>query len=186
MKQIPFPTPLARLAMSFAPPQLVARVTAAVLARLEKRHPKLFKNLVRLDPALVHFQPDDLPYRFALTLGREPIRFYLVRDAAEKPDALIIGSLESLVALLEGREDGDALFFSRAIQVTGDTTIVVGLRNTLDREEIDLTEEMLGLFGPFARPAEKAVCALDVLARRARSRLTRMYEDRRRQEGTKA
>lgn len=185
MKQIPFPVSMARLSMSFAPAQLVARVTEAVVARMEKRHPKLFKNLARLDPALVHFQTGDLPHRFALTLGREPVRFYLVQDAAEKPEALISGSLESLIAMLEGREDGDALFFSRDIQVAGDTTIVVGLRNTLDREEIDLTEEILGLFGPFAKHAEKAIYAFDFLARRARTRLSRLHEEMHRHEERK-
>ena len=54
-------------------------------------------------------------------------------------DAYIKGNLDILLNLLEGRIDGDALFFTRGLVITGDTAAIVGLRNTLDREEIDFS-----------------------------------------------
>lgn len=170
MKETSLPIPLARAALILTPPVLLARIVTGAVRRMERRRPKLFKNLARLTPARVHFEPTDLPHRFGLVLGREGADFYLVRGEDEKPDARVAGSLQALIAMLEGREDGDALFFARDIQVTGDTTVIVGLRNTLDREEIDLAEEIFGLFGPFAREASLAAGVLDSFARRARAR----------------
>jgi hypothetical protein len=55
----------------------------------------------------------------------------------------------TLFDLMEGRLDGDALFFSRALVIEGNTEVVVALRNALDGEEIDLLDDVLSLFGPF-------------------------------------
>lgn len=44
--------------------------------------------------------------------------------------------------MLHGREDGDALFFSGALEISGDTSAVLALRNALDDAELDLTEEL--------------------------------------------
>ncbi len=170
MSDSSFPVPLARAALHMTPPFLLARLTRIALARTERRHPKLFKNLSKLPKATVHLMPTDLPHRFGLRLGEMPVSFYLLENGEEKADACIAGTLVSLVAMLEGREDGDALFFSRDIQVTGSTETIVGLRNTLDREELDLFEELIGLCGPFAQPARTAVSFLDRALRHVREK----------------
>ena len=51
--------------------------------------------------------------------------------------------------MLHGAEDGDALFFSGELQIGGDTSAVLALRNALDDAELDLTEELAALPGPF-------------------------------------
>jgi len=163
------PIPLARVALRLMPPSFLARAVAIIVRRMETRHPKLFQNLGRLDPALAYLEPTDLPHRFGLRMGAGQVSFFLVGpDEAEEPNARIAGSLEALIDMLEGREDGDALFFSRDIQVTGDTTIIVGLRNTLDREEISLYDEVTSLCGPFAGAAGVAMQVADKAARRIR------------------
>jgi predicted lipid carrier protein YhbT len=157
------PLPLAKMALRLAPPSVIAKTTEIVVQRVRRRHPKLFANLARLPKAVAVLAPTDTPHRFALTMGQEPVAFYLLEEEGDvlTPDATIAGTLESLIAMLEGQADGDTLFFSRDIQVTGDTTVIVGLRNTLDREEIDLMGEIFSLFGPFAQPFGKVLSLAD-------------------------
>lgn len=173
------PLALAKLALTAAPPSVVARTTEIVVQRIRRRHPKLFANLAKLSKAVVFFEPTDAaPYRFALTLGQVPVRFFVLasHEQHDQPDATISGSLQDLIAMLEGREDGDTLFFSRAIQVVGDTSVIVGLRNTLDREEIALRDEILSLFGPFAKPAATLLSLADTLGTRLYKRMKTIHE----------
>ena len=147
---------LARAAMRALPPPVVARGGALLLRRLGRVHPRLFADLARLAPASVGVAPTDLPHRFRLEIGGgRPPRLALAQATDKPTDAAIEGSLDSLIDLLEGRIDGDALFFSRAITVTGDSAAVVGLRNTLDRYPIDVLEAATGLLGPLAGPARR-------------------------------
>ena len=50
--------------------------------------------------------------------------------------------------MLHGSEDGDALFFSGELAISGDTSAVLALRNALDDAELDLTAELAGLVHP--------------------------------------
>ena len=163
---------LARAAMRALPPPVVARGGALLLRRLGRVHPRLFADLARLAPASVGVAPTDLPHRFRLEIGGgRPPRLALAQATDPPPDAAIEGSLESLIDLLEGRIDGDALFFSRAITVTGDSAAVVGLRNTLDRYPIDVLEAATGLLGPLAVPARRIGQRLERLGEGLRTRL---------------
>ena len=75
------------------------------------------------------------------------------------------------MALLEARVDGDALFFTRELTVSGDTAAVVTLRNILDRETISVLDEASSLFGPLqahgARRDPQLGAPRDAVARRA-------------------
>ncbi len=166
-----FPVPLARIVLALMPRALLARLTQGACRQLQRRHPKLFRNLAALPAAFVLFEPSDLPHRFAVRLGQKPVSFFLMQDEAEKPDAKIRGALQALVDMLEGREDGDRLFFSRDIEVTGNTEVIVGLRNVLDREELSLYEEILSLCGPFAAPAAAAMGLADKVAGKIKERV---------------
>lgn len=63
--------------------------------------------------------------------------------------------ISALIALLEGESDGDALFFARDIQVTGDTEALLMLRNAIDSAEIDFRAELLSLLGPLEPVARR-------------------------------
>jgi len=180
MKRSSFPLFLARAALSFAPPSVVVRTSAIVLDRARRRHPKLFAEFARLPKATVLFEITDAPrFLFALTLGQEAAGFGALeaRGASRlKPHATIAGPLASLVAMLEGQEDGDTLFFSRVIRVKGDTALIVALRNTLDRESIDLTDIVLSVLGPFAAPAGRVAGMADGVLRRFYERIRPLAE----------
>jgi predicted lipid carrier protein YhbT len=52
--------------------------------------------------------------------------------------------------LLEGSADGDALFFARKIEISGDTEAILALRNALDDNAINLPRDLSPLAGPLA------------------------------------
>ena len=149
--------PLAAAAISLVPAPVLARLVSLLMHGMRRRHPKLVSNFGRPDPAVVHVTPTDLRHRFAIEFGggRMDVRVLPGADASPA-DAAIRGSLTTLIDLLEGRIDGDSMFFSRDIEITGSTTVIVALRNTLDREEILLRDDIAALFGPLERPARRA------------------------------
>lgn len=166
-----FPVMLARGIMWALPPPVLATGAAALLRYIGRRHARLFRDLAALQPARIRIEPSDVPHRWVLTLGNGPPRLALA-DAADPPvTACLKGSLAVLIDLLEGRLDGDTLFFSQALTLTGDTAAVVALRNTLDRDSIDVLGETAGLFGPLASLMRAAALRLEHLAGVAYARL---------------
>lgn len=66
------------------------------------------------------------------------------------------GELVLLLALLEGRIDGDAVFFSRDLAVSGDMEAMLALRNALDDCEINLPSDLADMAGPLAPLVRRA------------------------------
>ncbi len=178
MKPSNLPTPIVRGAMNVTPPFVLARAVQALLRAMQRAHPKLFQNLARLKPVVIHVEPADLPHRFALKYGGDEKPSIRVLEKWEQgtADAVVKGNLDILLNLLEGRIDGDALFFTRGLVITGDTSAIVALRNTLDREEIDLFSDVTGIFGPFAKPVARALSALGRARETAKSRVAAVHE----------
>jgi predicted lipid carrier protein YhbT len=178
MQQNHIPSPLARAAMRLFSASTLERMIGGLMRRMRRRHPKLFSNLERLDAATVRIEPSDVPHHFLLAFGGGEASLAVV-DSSDVPcNACIKGKIEALIDMLEGRIDGDKLFFSRDIEITGDTAVIVALRNTLDREEIDLLDDMTSALGPFARPAREAVLLADNIARHVRERLTARHSEK--------
>jgi len=126
-------------------------VTAPLLDRLllvlARSHPRAFATLAEMPEARVLLDPVDQPVAFLLTVG-PTVRLRIADRATAEHEAAIRGPLPALMDLLEGRIDGDALFFRRTLRIEGDTAIVVALRNALDGEEIDLVSDLAALGGP--------------------------------------
>lgn len=53
----------------------------------------------------------------------------------------------TLLGMIDGRYDGDALFFTRDLSVQGDTEAVVCLRNALDDMEGSVADDVAAFFG---------------------------------------
>jgi len=178
MEQPEVPMPLAKGFLRLAPPHLLGPMLEALMRKIEERHPRLFANLERLDPALVSFEVLDLPHVFSLRFGGGKACLRVVPEGdSEKPDAVIRGRLSSLLDMLEGRTDGDTLFFARDITVTGDSSVVVGLRNTLDREALNVMDEVLSFCGPFAKPAGMGLSILERVGKHVRNRIEVFHEN---------
>lgn len=142
---------------------LVQQVAARIFATVLARNPSLFDRLGDYADSRYGFAPCDLPYFFEI-LPVVPSIKVTRAVPADRPDAVIKGPFFMLLGLLEGRIDGDAVFFSRQLSVSGDTEAILALRNALDDSALDLPAEIAGLAGPLARPVKR-------LLEQARSRL---------------
>lgn len=145
-------TMLARLALAAAlplPPRALQPALDLMVNILRRRHPGAFQRLAELPDAEVLVDATDLPLAFVLRLGASGVMLSLARRGSVQPAAVIRGTLANLLDLLEGRTDGDALFFSRDLTIEGDTAAVVALRNAVDGEDIDLAADIAAFLGPF-------------------------------------
>ncbi len=166
------PVLLAGFAIRPLPLALLQPVLDAAMALVRRRHPDVFERLLGLETPVYRIDPVDLPFDFILC--PDPAAPKLTAIPGDRPDctedrvtAIIRGPLLRLIELLEGRMDGDAMFFSRDLVIEGDTEVVVALRNAVDGAEIDLTADILSLFGPFAGPVRAAVNTANRIASRA-------------------
>lgn len=133
------------------PPGLLQPALSTALNTLSRRHPGLFERLADLGTPIYLIDPVDLPLAFVLTADVDQPTIKTVRDGeGANAIATIRGPLLTLISLLEGRIDGDALFFSRDLVIEGDTEAVVALRNAVDGLEIDVMAELAASFGPLA------------------------------------
>ncbi len=135
--------PVSRLACA-----LVQPVLTRIVHRVADRHPSLFARLGAHQRTDFIIDPVELP--FALHLRPDPTALVfraVPRRAAPPAGAMIRGRFLLLLELLDAEEDGDAAFFSRDLEVTGDTEAVVRLRNALDDMDGSLAAEVAGMFG---------------------------------------
>jgi predicted lipid carrier protein YhbT len=132
-----------------------------IATHVAKSHPGLFARLEAHTNTRFLIDPVDLP--FVLLLRPDAARPHLKayrRYEHVRHDACIAGTFFHLLDLIEGTADGDALFFTRDLRVTGDTQAVVTLRNALDDLEGNLVETILGGLGPLQSPASLALSAM--------------------------
>jgi predicted lipid carrier protein YhbT len=169
--------PLTTAALALVPSRALDRLVALLMRGMRRQHPKLFSNFGRLDTATIQILPADLPHRFAITYGNGSMTIRVLPAGPLPPaDASIRARLAVLIDMLEGRIDGDAMFFTRDIEITGSTEVIVAVRNTLDREEIVLRDDIVRLFGPLERPARRVARGVDRLIFGARARLAAIHD----------
>ncbi len=165
------PVLLAGIALSPLPTALLQPLLNVATVNISRRHPGLFDRLAGLADASFLIDPIDLPFGFLLRPSPPPSLMAVAKAPQTKaPTATIRGPLLTLIQLLEGKLDGDALFFSRDLVVEGNTEAVVTLRNAVDGAGIDVLDELLSVLGPLARPAGR-------LAGGAMALFTRMDRD---------
>jgi len=143
---------------------------AIALKTLRGRHPGLFERLSGMNSPSFLVDPVDLPFAFVLETDPDSVSLVAISQghaAQAGTTATIRGPLLALIDLMEGRIDGDALFFKRDLAIEGETEAVVALRNAIDDAEIDLVSDILTLFGPLETPARLAVNGLGALFARA-------------------
>ena len=178
MRHRSIPSPLARLTLRVLPRMTLQRMIHALMGRMGQAHPRLFANLERLEHADVLVEPTDVPHRFLLSFGGDPASLSVLDSQIPKTQAQIKGSLKILLAMLEGQIDGDKMFFTRELEITGNSAVIVALRNTLDREEINLLNDTSSLFGPFAGPLRTAIGFADDFGRTIKGRIEEIAAQR--------
>lgn len=147
------PVLLLGMALRSLRPTALQPLFDAMLRVVRRRHPDILERMADYGDKAVCIDPVDLPFVILLEPNPEDPRL-TVRRSVEPGEAAatIHGPLELLIALAEGKVDGDALFFSRRLVIEGDTEVVVALRNAIDGAGIDLIDDISRELGPLARP----------------------------------
>jgi predicted lipid carrier protein YhbT len=131
------------------------------------RHAALLERLDADGARRFGIQPHDLPFALVMEVQDGRVRLSVVPQLDhERLDARISGNFLALLDLVDGRRDGDALFFSRNLAVEGDIGAVLALRNAIDNAELDLLHEAAQLAQPWPGLAEQTMrTAATVLAK---------------------
>jgi len=164
--------PLADPVLASLPLAPIDAVLARTLALMLRRHPKVFLALDDYRDQATLVMPEELPLvlRFVLHPTRPRLTAHRPGQCPSAKSS-IRGPLMDLIGMLEGRIDGDALFFSRRLTIEGDTAMIVALRNVLEAAEIDLLADSASLFGPAAGPVELLGRKAFRFARRLRAQI---------------
>ncbi len=131
---------------------LVQPLLRRVVRRIARRHKSVFARIGPHQKTDFLIDPIELP--FALHLRPDPERPVLravPRPAPLEPGAMIRGRFLLLLELIDAEQDGDAAFFSRDLEITGNTEAVVRLRNALDDVDGSIAQETADMFGPLGR-----------------------------------
>lgn len=130
------------------PLPLINLILKRLVLKIATRRPELFERLEGHHHKWFLIDPTNLP--FVLCLQPDPLYPKLKsfrRKRAPTAESRITGSFLTLLGMIDGRYDGDALFFSRDLQVAGDTEAVVCLRNALDDVEGSIADDVAAFFG---------------------------------------
>lgn len=131
---------------------LVQPLLSRVVRKITIRHPSLFARLGDHKTSDFLIDPIELPFALHLQPNPQaPVFMAVSREAAPHAEATIRGKFMLLLELIDSEQDGDAAFFSRDLEVLGNTEAVVRLRNALDDVEGSIAEETADMFGPFGR-----------------------------------
>lgn len=147
--------PVLALAGRFLPLLPLQPMLGVCLHGIQKRHPQIFDRLGAHAAKRFGLDPTDLPFVFLLEPRRVNPRVIALRSMPPQIDVKVAGPLAALIGLVDGSCDGDALFFSRDIQVEGDMEAAVALRNAVDEAGIDIVAEAVAWLGPLSPVAGK-------------------------------
>ena len=150
-----FPPYVARVTQ-FLPLLPLERLIAKAADRVAHQHPEFFDRLGDYATKSFAIVPTDLDWIAGITFFNERVQIRLSRSLEAFPnrDVTVTAPFLSLISLMDGEEDGDALFFSRDLTIEGDTEAVLALRNALDDAEIDFIHECAQMAGMFSKPVE--------------------------------
>jgi predicted lipid carrier protein YhbT len=159
------PAFVSHLSPAFAGLPLGPALTLSLRA-LARRRPGLFDRMGEFAGERFLIDPVDLGLSFVVVPdgARATVRV-TGKNGAEGCGVVIRGPLLALLSLLDGTQDGDALFFNRVISISGRTEAVLALRNAI--EDAELTpSDLIGLSGTMARLADAGILGGIDMARR--------------------
>lgn len=149
------------LLLTPVPLALLQPILSRIASHVAQSRPELFNRLGPHAGKRFLIDPTDLPFVLVLTPEREaPHLTAHRRHARPTHDAAIAGTFFTLLDMIDGTLDGDAMFFSRDLKISGDTEAVVALRNALDDFEGSALDSVVGSFGPLSGPASLALSGL--------------------------
>jgi len=157
---------LKRLPAPPLPLFLLQPLLQRVVRRIAAENPGMFNRLGSHRQAVYLIDPTNMPFRLLLRPDPDDLMLRAISNRGmPNHTARIAGEFLNLLRLMDADEDGDALFFSRDLDVTGNTEAVVCLRNALDDVDGSIAERVADMFGA---PGRHALAALRRAGERAR------------------
>ena len=149
------------LLLTPVPLALLQPLFARIAIHVAQARPELFARLGPHAGKRFLIDPIDLPFVLVLTPKADrPLLTAHRRYERPAHAAGIAGTFFNLLDMIDGTLDGDALFFSRDLQVSGDTEAVVALRNALDDFEGSALDSVVRSFGLLSGPAALALSVM--------------------------
>ena len=136
-------------------------ILAKVVRRIAAENPDMFNRLGPHRASTFVIDPVNMPFALALRPDPDNLMFRAVHRGREPEHvARIAGKFLDLLQLMDCDVDGDALFFSRGLEITGNTEAVVCLRNALDDVDGSIAESVADMFGPPGRAILRRLLAM--------------------------
>lgn len=140
---------LLRLLAHPIPLPLINYVLNRTIVKIIRNYPSLFNRLSGHHHKTFLIEITNLSFDLILRPNPASPHLNAIRKKAGfYADATISGSFLTLIGMIDGRFDGDALFFTRDLQISGDTEAIVCLRNALDDIDGSVASEAASYFGP--------------------------------------
>lgn len=119
----------AALPLKLTPLWLDAMAFGTFVTEVIKRNPDLSERLREIDGRRFLFKAKDVEKGFYLLIEDGGIK--VMPHMQEKPDVIMRGSVKVLMDLFLGKEDADTVFFSRELEIEGDTAVALHFKNIL-------------------------------------------------------
>ncbi len=111
-------------------PRWLEAIGAGVfISTVVESHPTLKEELKDLCGRVFLFEARDIEKSFYLVIEEGGIK--VLPHWPDPPHVTMRGDIKTLLELFTGREDADTVFFSRKLEISGDTASAVHLKNIL-------------------------------------------------------
>ena len=107
-----------------------ATALGVFIDKILRDNPRLAGRLCELKGKLFLFEATDLKKAFYLLIEEAGVK--VIPHSTKEPDVVMKGEFKTLCGLLVGKEDADTVFFSRKLQISGDTAAALHLKNILN------------------------------------------------------
>ena len=139
---------LPRWLLTPLPPSFLKPVLRRLMRTVVRKRPELFARLGVHKNKRYLIDPTNSPFVFLLCPNPDNPQLTAHRRPYSLPhDAQITSTFLTLLDMIDGRVDGDALFFSRDLIIQGDIEAVVVLRNAMDDLEGSIVDDLVSHFG---------------------------------------
>ncbi|MFQ5735714.1 MAG: SCP2 domain-containing protein [Thermodesulfobacteriota bacterium] len=99
------------------------------IASIVDGNPSFREKLAQIDGKIFKFEAKDIGKSFFLQIKDRQIK--VVPHVTREPDVTMSGKVAVLLEVLTGKEDPDTVFFSRRLEITGDTATAIHFKNIL-------------------------------------------------------
>lgn len=118
-----------RLPLKAMPLWMEAIGVGLFISAILDKHPNFRARLAEINDKLFLFEAKDVGKKFFLLIKDRDIK--VLPHSSRTPDVTMKGEVSVLMDVLLGKEDPDTVFFSRRLEITGDTATAIHFKNLL-------------------------------------------------------